>query len=342
MTEATSASPRPELAAHAERPGLGWTELNGERLFRVSGDAPRKFLDGQLSQNVDDITDSQSRRAAACNPKGRAYALMQLAAIGDDVLVQMPSSIADDVMAHLNKFLMLFRKTEMTALSQARVFGLWGQETASRIDAKADTLSQSGDSLTLCHEDAAYGKLIRVMDTAEGCARFEYWHLTAEADIPVPGSDAFRPDQKHTEADWAAAEISAGVVQLSSGSVDSYIPQMLNWQHVDGIHFKKGCYTGQEVIARMYFLGQLKKSVFRLRSENMSDAPETGTGIFANGKTVGEVINAVCFDNGQWEMLAVIKHSALDHTPWRMGSSDGETLERKPLPYDVPEQTKKS
>jgi hypothetical protein len=319
---------------------VGWAELTGHRLYRVSGEAPRKFLNGQLSQRLEDVSDTQSRRAAACNPKGRAYALMLLAGSGDDVLVQLPAAIAEDVMAHLNKFLMLFRKTEMAQLPHARVFGLWGQAAAERIHSDAKSLAQPGDSLSIQRDDTTSGKLIRVMDTAEGCPRFEYWHLASGSESAHLTNAALPADEQYPEADWLAAEISAGVSRLTPESASTYIPQMLNWQQLDGVHFNKGCYTGQEVIARMHFLGQLKKSVFRLACTNLHQAPETGTPIVAGDKAVGEVVNSVRFDDGHCEMLAVIKHSALNNPEWRLGKTDGEPLEKLPLPYNVPEQIK--
>lgn len=320
---ATSATNAAATMASAKRPEQAVARLHDAGLYRVSGKDPHKFLHGQLSQSLDEVKPETSRRGAACNPKGRAYALTLLADYEGDIVLRLPLSIADEATGQLNKFLMLFRGTEMKPLDQAHLYGLWGKETAIALAPEATDLEQPGDALTL-----AGGKLIRVQDTAEGIARFEYWQIDDSGPIPE-GAGA-------TEADWAASEISAGLAELSPKTVSEYVPQMLNLQHVDGIHFKKGCYTGQEVIARMHYLGQLKKSLFRLSVQ--SDQPiEIGSPIIADEKQVGEVVNSVGFDDGHQEILAVVKHGALSAPHWTVDGLS-QPVERLPLPYTVPEQ----
>lgn len=318
-----SDSAAPQVAS-AQRPSHAYTSLDYVQLYRVGGKDPRKFLHGQLSQHMDEVTETRARRAAACTPKGRAYALSLLVGEQDAILLRLPKAIEERITGQLKKFLMLFRGTEMTSLDSARVFGLWGLEAARSLSADADTLDTTGDALTL--ED---GKLIRVQDTAEGVPRYEFWRLSGDRLPDAPTA---------TPADWVASEISAGLAELDSDSTEAYVPQMLNLQHVDGIHFKKGCYTGQEVIARMHYLGQLKKSLFRLAVA--SDQPlRPGMSVIAGDKAVGELVNVVGFEDGRQEALAVIKHAALNAQPWKIDGAEG-TVERLDLPYPVPEQEK--
>jgi folate-binding protein YgfZ len=124
---------------------------------------------------------------------------------------------------------------------------------------------------------------------------------------------------------------------LSTATSESYVPQMLNWQHLGGMHFKKGCYTGQEVIARMHFLGQLKKSLFRFRAAATNCIPAPGTSIMAGERSVGEVVNAVGFSDGSCELLAVIRHDAANDALTADGLPE-TLLEQQPLPYTVSER----
>jgi folate-binding Fe-S cluster repair protein YgfZ len=110
---------------------------------------------------------------------------------------------------------------------------------------------------------------------------------------------------------------------------------MLNLQHLEGIHFKKGCYTGQEVIARMHFLGQLKKSLYRLGAESV-DAPEPGSPVMSGDKSVGEVVRAVRFEDGSVQLLVVLRHGDADSHLHLPGSD--QPLQPLPLPYAVPER----
>jgi hypothetical protein len=111
---------------------------------------------------------------------------------------------------------------------------------------------------------------------------------------------------------------------------------MLNWQHLGGVHFKKGCYTGQEIIARMHFLGQLKKSLYRLAVTTDAE-PAVGDAISNGERNVGEVVNTLQTGPQQHHLLAVIRHNAASG-PLTLADSDGANLQLCPLTYAVPER----
>ncbi|OZB19779.1 MAG: hypothetical protein B7X58_02120 [Marinobacter sp. 34-60-7] len=140
-----------------------------------------------------------------------------------------------------------------------------------------------------------------------------------------------------TEQDWALSDIAAGVPNLTPDTVEAYVPQMLNLQHLQGVHFKKGCYTGQEVIARMHFLGQLKKSLYRLSFKGQE--PVIGTRVMVGDRAVGEVVNATMAGPDSGQCLAVLRHDSATATLSLENAPDA-TLTLLPLPYTVPEQTR--
>ncbi|WP_336367125.1 CAF17-like 4Fe-4S cluster assembly/insertion protein YgfZ [Marinobacter sp. C2H3] len=305
------------------RPSIGVARLASRTLLRVTGPGTVAFLQGQFSQHLDDVSETRAPRAAASTPKGRAYALARLYRLGDDVLVDLPTALADDVLGRLRKYLMLFRGTTMAPVDGAMVWGLIGEDAARALDAAAtEALAAPGDARTL-----AAGVLIRVEPDDRGVSRYQFWQL------PAAGADApnWGALPRLEEADWAASEIAAGIPELSPRTQEAFVPQMLNWQHLGGVHFRKGCYTGQEVIARMHFLGQLKKSLARF-SAPMPVDPEAP--IQSGDRTVGDLITQVRFADGSAELLAVIRHDALDQSLAIAGTS----LTRQPLPYAVPEQ----
>lgn len=316
MTEPSSqaASPLPETGAVA---------ITDRVLVRVTGGGTDKFLHGQFSQNLEDVTDQASPRAAACNPKGRTYCLTRLARQGDDVLLDLPRELSESILTQLRKYLMLFRGTSMAPIEEGKIFGLLGHSLARQLSPLADErLKADGDTLRL--ED---GLLIRTGDTAEGLSRYEFWQTAR-----TPEAIARAPEI--SLATWQASEIAAGIPQLTQPTQEQYVPQMLNWQHLNGVHFRKGCYTGQEVIARMHFLGQLKKSLYRL-SASPGHLPEPGALVFAGEKSCGEVINAVAPADGSMELLAVLRHAAAEGP---MTLEDGTALQVMPLPYTVTER----
>ena len=316
MTEhATASSQLPHPAA---------ITLSDRQLVRITGPGTDKFLHGQFSQSLDEISASRSLRAAACTPKGRAYCLTRLVRDGEDVLLDMPMELADGIQHQLRKYLMLFRGTTMDTPEDGRITGLLGKEAALAVSPDAAQLANDGDTLPLRD-----GYLLRTTDTAGGLARYEYWQTSGQTPLPADLPAA-------TLADWQWSEIAAGVPSLNAASDQQYVPQMLNWQHLHGIHFKKGCYTGQEVIARMHFLGQLKKSLFRLQSDSKPEGIiEAGSPVMAGDREAGQVVNCIALDNGKIAMLAVLRHANQDDD---LALADGTPVAIQPLPYRVSER----
>lgn len=309
-------------------PDSGWAVLDDRVVVRVSGPGTDKFLQGQFSQNLDEVTPGRSPRAAAATPKGRAYCLTRMVRDRDDILMDFPSDLADDIISHLRKYLMLFRGTTMEVVQEISIIGILGNQLAESLAGDAlESLKEPGDSIALRN-----GLLVKTQPTAEGTARFEFWQ-TEESDAVLSDSD------RMPATDWQASEIAAGVASLTAATQESFVPQMLNWQHVDGVHFKKGCYTGQEVIARMHFLGQLKKSLFRFRIEQAEDLPVPGSALFAGERSVGDVVNSVKYHDGSIELLAVVRHDAAEKALHPDGLPE-VVLMPMPLPYPVPEREK--
>jgi len=322
MTDATSPAP-----ATVPLPETGWSPLEGRILVRISGPGTDKFLQGQFSQHLDEVVPGHSPRAAAATPKGRAYCLTRLVRDGGDILMDLDRETAEATLTQLRKYLMLFRGTSAEVLDEGQITGLLGSATAATLagDLVAG-LEAPGDSIAI-----SGGFLIRVEPTADGISRFEFWQ-TGPSEIELDASEQ-RP-----ETDWRASEIAAGIAALTEQTREAFVPQMLNWQHVGGVHFKKGCYTGQEVIARMHFLGQLKKSLYRARLD-AATAPQPGTAILAGERSAGTVINALPLANNTCELLAVIRHDAAD-SELHVAGFESYSLALLPLPYKVPEREK--
>jgi len=304
--------------------------VDNQIIYRISGPGTDKFLQGQFSQQLEDVTEEFSPRAAACSPKGRAYCLTRMVRDGEDILVVLPSSLAEETVTHLRKYLMLFRGTSMDVQSDARLIGLLGEAAAAKLlDQATEKLPSPSDSARV-----PGGHLIRTLDTAEGLRRFEFWQ-TGES--PANIQEALDELPEDSTATWMASEIAAGVAHLNPETREKYVPQMLNWQHLGGVHFKKGCYTGQEVIARMHFLGQLKKSLFRFSCSDTTEAPAAGTPLKSEDRSVGEVVSSIRCSDGTSQCLAVVKHDAADKD-LSLETTPDSPLIRLPIPYRVPER----
>lgn len=304
----------------------GYALLDHKQMVRISGSGTDKFIQGQFSQHVDEITATRSLRAAACTPKGRAYCLTRFVRDGDDLLMELDARLAETTLNQLKKYVMLFRGTSMEVLESAQFVGLVGEDAAIAVAGnEAATLTQTGQVL-----QTETGFLVRIEDMAGPVPRYEFWLPEGESGLP---EDVARLSVN----DWNATSIAAGVPWLTDVTTESYVPQMLNLQHLQGIHFKKGCYTGQEVVARMHFLGQLKKSLFRLNFQTAGNAPAPGTKLLTNGKNAGEVVNSVITETGEGTLLAVLRHEASE-ADLTLAGDDSVSFQPEPLPYPVPER----
>jgi hypothetical protein len=313
-------------------PENNWAELSDRLMVTVSGAGTEKFLQGQFSQNVSEVTAGKSLHAAASNRKGRAYALVRMVRHNDDILMDFSRELADATEAELRKYLMLFRGTTMARLNDSKIIGIFGSELAQAVvgeqAALVTDLRQPGDTLATEH-----GHLILLEPSIEGPVRYELW----SPDGALPDVlDANNQSSRCSLTTWQAGQIAAGVPWLTSTTAGAYVPQMLNWQHLGGVHFKKGCYTGQEIIARMHFLGQLKKSLYQLAVT--TDAEPAVGDIISNGeRNVGDVVNTVQTGPQQYHLLAVIRHNAAVG-PLTLADSGGASLQLCPLTYAVPER----
>ncbi|KAA1172011.1 folate-binding protein YgfZ [Marinobacter salinexigens] len=326
MTDTETAVSAKSQLTSSPLPDIGWANLKDQVIVRISGPGTDKFLQGQFSQHLDEVVSGHSPRAAAATPKGRTYCLTRMVRDGDDVLLSLRVTLAEPTLQQLRKYMMLFRGTSAEVQNTAMIRGILGDELARNLAGDAvESLQEPGDSVAL-----ESGYLIRVEPTAEGLQRFEFWQLaSAPANLD--------PVREVSLEDWQGSEVAAGIASLTESSVEAFVPQMLNWQHVGGVHFKKGCYTGQEVIARMHFLGQLKKSLFRVAAHNADSTPRPGGRLLSGDRAVGDVVNSVAFQDGHHELLAVIRHDAINGE-LTLEDSPGAALTILPLPYTVPER----
>lgn len=162
----------------------------------------------------------------------------------------------------------------------------------------------------------------------------------AELWVPAEQADAIRDQLTATleQADlneWLLGQIRAGIGQVMPQTRELFIPQMLNLQAVGGVSFKKGCYTGQEIVARMQYLGKLKRRLYRL-SLATSETPAPGTPLFSpsHNSSIGEVVIAANADQSV-ELLAVLQAEAADSGDVRLGALEGPGLQLLDLPYTL-------
>lgn len=294
--------------------------LTHEGVLAVRGADAAKFLQGQLTCNLNYLSDTQASLGARCTQKGRMQSSFRILLQGDGVLLAMASELLEPQLADLKKYA-VFSKSKLTDESAAWVrFGLAHADQA--LSALGLTLPVETDSVVRTETLIA----IRVSP-----GRAELWAPVEHAESLLSQLAATLPQAELNE--WLLGQIRAGIGQVMPQTRELFIPQMLNLQAVGGVSFKKGCYTGQEIVARMQYLGKLKRRLYRL-SLVAAQLPEPGTALFApsHNSSIGEVVIAAKADQSI-ELLAVLQAEAADNGDIRLGSLEGPGLQLLDLPY---------
>ncbi|PKH24060.1 MULTISPECIES: YgfZ/GcvT domain-containing protein [Pseudomonas] len=294
--------------------------LTHEGVLAVRGADAAKFLQGQLTCNLNYLSDTQASLGARCTQKGRMQSSFRILLQGDGVLLAMASELLEPQLADLKKYA-VFSKSKLTDESAAWVrFGL----------ANADqTLSALGLALPLETDSVVRTETLIALRVSPG--RAELWAPAEHTESLRSQLAATLPQAELNE--WLLGQIRAGIGQVMPQTRELFIPQMLNLQAVGGVSFKKGCYTGQEIVARMQYLGKLKRRLYRL-SLIAAQLPEPGTALFApsHNSSIGEVVLAAKADQSI-ELLAVLQAEAADNGDVRLGSLEGPGLQLLDLPY---------
>jgi folate-binding protein YgfZ len=296
--------------------------LSHEGVLAVRGVDASKFLQGQLTCNLDYLSEAKATLGARCTQKGRMQSSFRILLEGDGVLLAMASELIEAQLLDLKKYA-VFSKSKLTDESASWVrFGLSHGDAA--LASLGLELPQDTDSVVRANDLIA----IRVSP-----ARAELW-VRAEQAHDIRNLLAAQLPEGSLN-DWLLGQIRAGIGQVFGQTREEFIPQMINLQAVGGVSFKKGCYTGQEIVARMQYLGKLKRRLYRLTLAD-NGVPEPGIELFSpvHASSAGNVVLAARTGSGV-ELLAVLQADAVENGNIRLGNPEGQALLLSELPYTL-------
>lgn len=313
---------------HSETPLF--IRLSQLGLLQVEGPDTNKFLQGQVTNDVNTCTPQLWQHNAHCTPKGRMIANFDTVRINDETLIlRLPKDTQAALQTSLGKYI-VFSKAKLTDIGdQHTLIGLLGSNTQNWLKQKLGIEFQP-DQNVVQHEQGIFLKL------AED--RIECW-LSSGSELPAPFSEASISDDF---APWLLQDVHSGRGWVRENTIDEFLPQQLNLQTpaINGVNFKKGCYTGQEIVARMHYKGKLKRHMYLLASNFPQEiAPKadvyTGDKIRdGERQSAGSVVNAVISD-GRTYLLAVVTQEAFESGNLSLSQDSSDTLERLPQPYTV-------
>ena len=296
--------------------------LSHEGLLAVRGPDASKFLQGQLTCNLNYLSADTASLGARCTPKGRMLSSFRIVQQGDGYLLAMASELLDSQLTDLQKYAAFSKSKLSDESAQWLRIGLQGGDAVLtslglNLPATADSVVHAGDMLA-----------VRLSD-----GRSELWAPAAEAETVLATLAAQLREAPLN--DWLLAQVHAGIGQVFGANREQLIPQMINLQALGGVSFKKGCYTGQEIVARMQYLGKLKRRLYRLSLAG-DTVPAVATPLFSpvHSSSVGDVVLAARSSDGI-ELLAVVQEDALLDGNLHLGSLEGPALQRLDLPYTL-------
>ncbi|AIO76354.1 aminomethyltransferase folate-binding domain protein [Burkholderia multivorans] len=297
----------------------------------VAGDDAATFLHSQLTNDIEHLDAASARLSGYCSPKGRLLASFLAWRAGHDVRLLVSKDIQAAVQKRLSMFV-LRAKAKLTDASDAlAVVGFAGDVR--------DALSGIFDALpdgVHVKVDGPAGALIRVPDAA-GRKRYLWIGPRAEVDARLAALDGKLPVVSPAVWDWL--DVRAGEPRITQPVVEQFVPQMVNFDVIGAVNFRKGCYPGQEVVARSQYRGTIKRRTALAHVAADTDIVRAGVELFHSddpGQPCGMIVNAAAAPAGGVDALVEIKLAALDSGSVHVGSAAGPALAFDALPYAWP------
>lgn len=301
-------------------------ELAQSGLIRYSGEDAQSFLHNLLTCDVGELAQGKSTYGGFCTPKGRLLATFLLWRSGADTIMQLPSPLRDPIQKKLSMFILRAKVKASDASNEWVKFGLAGSDAESLVKrafgqaplSPHDVLEVEG--ATLIHLPGGRCEIIVARDKAP-----------ALREALSRSAKTVNPDY------WDWLDIRAGIPSILPATQEEFVPQMVNLDSIGGLSLSKGCYPGQEIVARMHYRGTLKQRMV-LANIISSGSPQPGDKLYSPGmgeQSSGKIVNAARAPEGGSDVLAVIQIAAAERGDVRWKSLDGSALKFLPLPYAV-------
>ncbi|MFP4131917.1 MAG: YgfZ/GcvT domain-containing protein [Thiohalospira sp.] len=295
-------------------------------IIEVTGGDAAEFLQNQLTNDVEHLPADGTRLAAWLNPKGRILVSFRvLPREGGGFLLLLPRERMEPVLKRLQMFVLRSDVTLNDVSDQGALIATAGPEAGRRV---ADLFgSAPGETDALAR--GGPGTVVRLPGPGE-----RFLALVDAAGAPTAWQALAAGATAGSAAAWRLTEVRAGIPTITDATAEAFVPQMVNYHAISGVSFRKGCYPGQEVVARMQYLGKLKRRMYRARTEGEA-APAAGAEIHTPGREqpVGRVVQAAPLPDGGSELLAVLEIAVVDEA--LALEVEGQRLDLLELPYTV-------
>ena len=303
-------------------------DLSNLGVIHAYGNEAQSFLQSQFTNDLNQVSNDTSQLSSYCNPKGRILSIFRIYKADDSYFLVLPRDVLALTLQKLTMY-KLMSKVEFADESDDRiVFGIAGPETSSvlkklnlSIPEKENDCIQVNET-TVIKISEEYTRILFI------CNEIKAVSLCKKIIKEIPIA---------TSALWDLHDIQNGIAQITANTSEAFIPQMVNLEIIGGVNFQKGCYPGQEVVARTHYLGKPNRRMYKISIEG-ENTPEAGTNIFSaedDNQPVGKVVTAQKNSNNSSAALIVLRTAKKDEKNLRIDSISDHKITVQTLPYSV-------
>ena len=304
-------------------------DLSHYALLAISGADNHGFLHSQFINDIQSLDKNHSQLNGYCNPKGRLITNFRVFKREETIYLRFPVEMTETMTGRLNIYKMR-NQVNIEDVSNSFVRIGFSGKTADK------KLAEVLDTVPIEHNEAHYCNNLTVIRVPGVTPSYELY--SDEASIQDIWTQLDVDSAPVGTKPWRLIEILAGMPHIMPSSSEKFVPQMLNYQAIDGLSFKKGCYPGQEIVARMHYLGKLKKRMYLTRIK-CDSCPQINQDLYSSKKDTsnktGNIVNAERHPDGDYAALAVIQINDAESTDIYLGHSNGPKLEIAELPYKI-------
>lgn len=301
-------------------------DLSQLGLIAFQGEDTATFLQGQLTNDVRALHADGAQWNGLCSPKGRLLGNFLMWRQGEDTCLQLAGDITASVLKRLSMFILRAKVKGRDASDETVRVVVAGPQAATAVHAAMGAVPEA----PMRSAAVANGWVVRVgadkfvLSIAPGAAE-SVWQTLRPSVTPV-GAPVW---------DWL--RLTAGIPMIVAATQEQFVPQMVNYEVLGGVSFQKGCYTGQEIVARSQYLGKLKRRMVLAHVDAEATPGDSLYSADLDGQASGTVVNAAPAPGGGYDLLAVAQVESAATQTLHLRALDGPALALKPLPYALPD-----
>ncbi len=306
-------------------------DLSSFSVLVIAGDDAASFMQGQFTNDVEAVNEENSQLSAICNIKGRMIANFRLFKHQQNYFISLKSDLVEQSIKHLQNYILRAHVAIQDVSEQLIHIGISGDHATDLLSPFIKNINSEIDSIT--HND---NYIVICVASLHGKEKPRYEIFCSVEHAIALWEKVSEQAEVVNSSSWDYLNIQAGIPFIDANTSEEFVPQMANMELINGVSFTKGCFTGQEIVARMHYLGKLKKRCYKINI-NTDSKPETGDKLFAEnaraGQNTGAIISVEKNPESGYDALAVIQIADTGSKLF-LNDENGPVVTVKELPYD--------